>query len=1016
MRFGRPSGVAVGLGLILLLGVVARVPGLFWGYHVFGTEELVSHPDEGTSPGLGRHALALAWALRSLGLGWVLEWPEWSFLVGRLVALGYGILTIGVVFRLTRVFFADAQVALTAAIFLALADLHVTLSHVAVPNAPTTFWFYAALACAWTALERGSRGAAVLSALCAGAALALGIEFGSLLPIAVWVARSRRRTLDGLILVGAVSAAFVAMGGLDIGRPEALRLLPGLGGGGLDWTRLVVPGIYVGVLLVGVGLPVFVLAAYGLARFIGLKRAALGGWRDALRDNQLVLCLAPLGAFAQLSLQVPWAHRHALALVPFVAMLGAFGFREISRRVRGSVATPVVAHGLLAVIGIYLGLQVASVEAAFLVDPREKAGQWLRSRVPAGEHVSTFRARVPPEYPEVGEWKANYLVVAVRSQSDALLRRLIPSELADRAYFPARNVTEARRLQALVRGELPYRLIRAIRPRWYTPELLLADALGYPPPYLVEVRIYERQREREHAVTLLTPSRTDYLVTLHTGTRWRLEPGQVLQLTVNGEPLAVRLGEGLTHLLLSRTLVSSPYSHLRLASDRLLPHLPLDFVRRVRPLGREFVMESLLDGDLLPGGFSEPEIAPDGATWRWTTGAGRVLLPGPGSAGPWRRLAVRLEGRPGGASSQRVVFLLDARKLGEAAVAGEAQTVELGFPPGMAGRELSTLEIVAPTASIAGETRRVGVAVYWVRLTRAERFPPFDQPVAGMSQPRAWRPLFGLGVPYRVETVSFSSDGLTLRGDLFVPGEGGRSVVLLAHGAGVLGRKHGLYLGLARRLAERGYWVLLPDFRGYGESERPARIASAQDLDFTRDLAAAIDYVERRLGVRAVVVVGHSFGADVSIALAARDSRVAKLVAISPARRVYQRLFNRPGGTQWMRDRLAAEMGLRPEQVPVELMEPVMVPITIDTYLDHAFRQPVLLVDGEVEEEADLRFLRAVYRQLKAEKAYVTIPRADHYFGVLREVEERDPVTLDALADVVDGWIREGARWSRPRD
>jgi hypothetical protein len=44
----------------------------------------------------------------------------------------------------------------------------------------------------------------------------------------------------------------------------------------------------------------------------------------------------------------------------------------------------------------------------------------------------------------------------------------------------------------------------------------------------------------------------------------------------------------------------------------------------------------------------------------------------------------------------------------------------------------------------------------------------------------------------------------------------------------------------------------------------------------------------------------------------------------------------------------------------------------------------------------------------------VTIPNADHYFWIQRPLEERDSVTLDALADVIDGWIREGAIWTTP--
>lgn len=1036
----RPSRTAVCLGLILLLGVAARVPGLFWGYRFFGTELVVLHGDEpyytvghgpgsGFPQGLSVNVRVLGWTLRHVGLASVTEWGDWWFFAGRLVSLLYGVLTILVVYRLARAFFKDERVGLLAAFFLAVADLHVTYSHIGTPDSAAAFWFYAALASAHTGLERGSRIASVLAAVCAGASGAMRFQFMSVLPLAWCVVRDRAWRVVAPLLAAAVATSFFVLNGFDVSPSQTLQIFTMIGTwGDLGWKRLLLPVVHLAVILVGVGLPVFVLAGYGVIRLIRAKRQEHRSWRGFLADDQIVLCLAPLGAILQLSLVTLWAHRHAVVLVPFVAMLAAFGFAQLSGR--GLLSTRWATRALLLLVGIHLAVHVASVQAYFVDDPLEKAGRWLRAHVAPGEVLSSFAAPVPPEYPVIAEWKANYLILSARGYRRYLFKDFLPSRVTGRLVTPedvaVRRIYNARiedleRLQKLFRSELPYRLVKTIRLRFVTPELLLTNALWYPPPHLDEVLIYERQRERERTVKLLTPSLTDYLVTLHMGKTWRVEPGPEVRLAVNGEPLPVQLREGTVHFVLPRALVVSAFSELRLASDRLLPHLPLDFVQRVRPLGGEFVVESLLDEDLLPDGFSEPEIDADGGAWRWTTGVGQVLLPGTGSSGPWRRLAVHVAGRPGGPRSQPVVLFLNARKIGDARISTDARTLEFALPPDAFDGGVGTLEIMAPTrvrsaADGRDETRRVGVAVYWVRLTRAERFQPFDQPVAGLSLPRAWRPLFGLGVPYRVEPVSFPSDNLTLRGDLFVPPGGGRSAIVLAHGAGVLGRKHGLYLGLARRLAGKGYWVLLPDFRGYGESERPARIAAPRDLDFTRDLAAAVGYLERRLGVKDVVVVGHSFGADVGIALAARDPRVAKLVAISPARRVFQRLFNRPGGTRWMRDRLAAEMGLGPEQVPLELMEPVMVPITIDTYLDHAFRQPVLLVDGEVEEEADLRFLRAVYRRLKAEKAYVTIPKADHYFGVLREVEERDAVTLDALADVVDGWIREGARWSRPRD
>ncbi|HEV8673632.1 MAG TPA: alpha/beta fold hydrolase [Methylomirabilota bacterium] len=1002
------------LGLILLLATVARVPGLFWGYHLFGTEVVVLDHDElpstldqpptsGYPRGLEVHVRVLTAALEQGGLADLTHWPHYGFFVGRGVSLVYGLLTLLVVFRLARALFASETVGLLAALFLALADLHVTYSHLAVPDSAATFWFYAALASAHTALARGSRGSALRSAICTGVAASLRLQPMSLIPLAWWVSRSRRRVLDALLVLAAVALAVLVGSGLSLGPGvswERLVALPEWRAAGLK--RLLLPLAYLAVLLVGVGLPVFLLAAYGVFRFVRLKWAALRLGRDWLADDQVPFAVTALAASLQAATLAVWAPRQAVVLVPFVAMFAAYGFVRLPRPTRGPLSGRAAAAALVAVIAVYLAVQVASVQSYFVEEPLERAGRWLRARVPPGEFISVWWAWVPPEYPTLAEWKANYLVLSAQGYRRPL-------------FEDGGNPKEARRVRQLFAGELPYRLVKKVGLRFYTPELLLTHAVWYPPPHVDEVLIYERQETPERAVALLTPLRTDYLLTLDTGGLWHPAPDQAVRLLVNGEPLARGLAAGVNHVLVPQRLVTSPFSELRLSSDRPLPHLPPAFPRRVRPLGREFAIETLLDDDLLAEGFGPPEIEPTGAVWRGTAAAARVLLPAPGSGGPWTRLAVRLRGRAPDPRSPVVAFALGTHRVGETAMGPEARTIEFSLPTraftaGPTPLDILTLTTRWPEGDGARDPSPRGVGVYWVRLSRGTPVPRFDD--AGDRDGPAWRPLVGVGRAYRTEAVTLPGAGLTLRADLFIPAGGGRSAIVLAHGASPLGRKHALYQTLARRLAGKGYWVLAPDFRGYGESERPARIASAADLDYPRDLAAAIAYLGQRLGARDVAVVGHSFGADVAIALAARDPRVGTLVAISPARRVYERLLGSPAGRQLVRERMAAEMGISPAELPLELVEPIVAPITIDNYLAHAFRPPVLLVDGELEAEGDLRFLRDVYRRLRATKAYVTIPNADHYFGIQRQLEERDPVTLDALADVIDGWIREGATWT----
>lgn len=81
--------------------------------------------------------------------------------------------------------------------------------------------------------------------------------------------------------------------------------------------------------------------------------------------------------------------------------------------------------------------------------------------------------------------------------------------------------------------------------------------------------------------------------------------------------------------------------------------------------------------------------------------------------------------------------------------------------------------------------------------------------------------------------------------------------------------------GLVERLVACGYRVVAADARGHGSSEKPHEAAAYSDGALVRDVVALIDH----LSVREVALVGYSMGADTAVRVAARDDRIAALVA-----------------------------------------------------------------------------------------------------------------------------------------
>jgi pimeloyl-ACP methyl ester carboxylesterase len=124
------------------------------------------------------------------------------------------------------------------------------------------------------------------------------------------------------------------------------------------------------------------------------------------------------------------------------------------------------------------------------------------------------------------------------------------------------------------------------------------------------------------------------------------------------------------------------------------------------------------------------------------------------------------------------------------------------------------------------------------------------------------------------ESVEFTtSDGVSLHG-WFLRHEGERRVIVVMHG--YRGEKSDV-LGMSTALWRAGFNVLLFDFRGRGRS---ARAPFSMGLWETADLAAAMDWVSRRVPGSRLGLLGYSMGGVVAI-LGGADARVAAIVADS---------------------------------------------------------------------------------------------------------------------------------------
>ncbi|HYK97446.1 MAG TPA: alpha/beta fold hydrolase [Candidatus Acidoferrales bacterium] len=167
--------------------------------------------------------------------------------------------------------------------------------------------------------------------------------------------------------------------------------------------------------------------------------------------------------------------------------------------------------------------------------------------------------------------------------------------------------------------------------------------------------------------------------------------------------------------------------------------------------------------------------------------------------------------------------------------------------------------------------------------------------------------------------VSFTaSDGVSLVGT-YMPAEGARSTVVLVHG---FKNTHGDMLEHARFLHDAGYAVLLFDSRGCGGSGGTFGVGATED----RDIIGAVSYLKAsgRPASDRVAVLGVSLGAGDALLAAARDPRIAAVVADSswPDERVQM-------------DRMAA-VQIGPLAIPLLPYEPALVDQLIGGRLEDA--------------------------------------------------------------------------------
>lgn len=270
-------------------------------------------------------------------------------------------------------------------------------------------------------------------------------------------------------------------------------------------------------------------------------------------------------------------------------------------------------------------------------------------------------------------------------------------------------------------------------------------------------------------------------------------------------------------------------------------------------------------------------------------------------------------------------------------------------------------------------------------------------------------------------------DGIRLRADWYSPTEPPRGAVLLLHGNTPIGQRLPLYRALGRRLSERGYLVLAPDFAGFGRSGDPFESGDTAALDPALDVRTAVNVLAQAGAPGRLAVIAHSGGAAGALPVALDDPRIGALVLFGPPRRTTARMRD-PADRDYFytrADRTHRQVyghGLPPWYTP-EMWESQVaeggalasLQVGLERYLPELSEPghtPLLLIDNAREDPLDLEYMDRFVEKVAPPVDHVRVPASDHYLNTRRLTPRwigYDASALDATVAAIDAWL---SRWA----
>src|SRR3989339_310461 len=306
------------------------------------------------------------------------EWRKF-FLVGRLLSVIYGVLTILVTFIVAKKMYGF-RTGILAALFLGLAPVHVTYSQYLLMNVPGVLWIVLAFVFFKNILDSGKQKDYILGGVCIGFAISTLYSAGPLLLVLI-VTHFLRKEIKELkkLVFGLTAMVFSFL----IGTPYAILDYPNFIKGikspiavaGISSANYSILPLY-GSFLESFGIFLLILCLIGILYAI-IKRKS---------EDYIILTWIFILLFFFIRAGVNAFPGRILPIVPFLIILGANLTNNIwnKKAVLGLFMTILI---LLTILPFSLALLKLRTEP----DLRDVSSEWIENNITAGSSIGLLR-------------------------------------------------------------------------------------------------------------------------------------------------------------------------------------------------------------------------------------------------------------------------------------------------------------------------------------------------------------------------------------------------------------------------------------------------------------------------------------------------------------------------------------------------------------------------------------------------------------------------------------------------